>query len=247
LKIERSNEVGDDDPVVGPRPYEGSWLRIRGRDESLTYYSIGLFYAEIIRGIYALYQEMGASLFSGDPAKQVTQQYYYNGSGEVVVVTDLDSAIRAIQMIQEQGEASRQGTIYDAERKLCHYYRFQQLILGRYYVIDKNDPLNSDEPDNPTGESFTVDWDAVYPLLKNARLSDYPKDSELHANAVEFQQTYSLFLAELETSFNGQPETLIVAVHKMFRIRELATQLIRNPIPGRNDVHGAPIFRIDQS
>jgi YD repeat-containing protein len=189
---------------------------------------------------------MGDALFSGDPAKQVTSQYYYNGAGDVVAVTDLDSAIRAIQMIQEQGEGSRQGTIYDAERELCHYYRFQQLILGRYYIIDKNNPLNSDEPDKPTGKTFKVDWDEVYPMLKNANLSDYPEESELHAKALEFQQAYSMFLADLETSFNGRPEALIPAVHNMFRIRELATQLIRNPIPGRNHAHGAPIFRIDQ-
>jgi len=244
LKIERPNDEGDDGTLVGPRP-NPPLITIPGMEDNVSFHTIGLFYAEIIRGIYHVYQEMGAEMFSGDAAKQVSSQYYYNGAGEIIQVSDLNSAIRAIQVIQEQGEGSRQDTIYDAERELCHYYRFQQLKLGQYYVIDKSDPLGSDLPDQPTGETFTVEWAEVYPILENAKTADFPEGSALHANAQEFQQVYSLFLAELETAFNGKPETLIPAVHNMFRIRELATQLIRNPIPGSNPVaHGAPIFKI---
>ena len=84
-------------------------------------------------------------------------------------MTDLRSAIRALRLIQEQGEGSRIGAIYDAERNLSHYYRFEQLLdeedrkklhegdgpldegykerkpyYGRYYVVDPENPENSD-------------------------------------------------------------------------------------------------------
>ena len=251
LNIERSKETPEDKPLVESRTKEEIKQLISdifGCDNSKSFYSIGEFYAEVIRGLYALdkeYKDRGENLFSGDPNKQITPEYYYDGAGDIIKVTDIRSAIRALKVIQEQGEGSRTGTVYDAEREICHYYRFQQLKLGQYYVIDKNDPGNSDLPDCPTGESFTVDWDAVYPVLENAKLSNYPQNTELYTHALEFQKAYSHFLEEIEYSFNGNPEQLLPAVGKMFRIRDLANSLIRNPIPGMNGVNAAPIYRLD--
>lgn len=245
LNIERSKEVPDDAPLVRPRRTQGSWLQILGYDRTYTYHSIGLFYAEVIRGLEALdreYKQKGQNLFSGDPKKQITREYYYDGAGEIIPVYNLKDAKRALKVIQEQGEGSRQGTIYDAERELSHYYRFQQLKLGQYYTINKDDPLKSDLPDHPTGKTFTVDWDAVYPVLENAKLSDYPQDSELYAARQQFQQAYAHFLAQIEFSFNGHPETLLPAVGGMFKLRDLANLLIRNPIPGKDGVNAAPIY-----
>ena len=232
LQIEFVHEVSPDDPEIDP-------------DTPIN--TIGLFYAQIIEGLFKLHQEMGEDLFSGSPSKQVPSDYYYNGAGDIIQVTDLDSAIKAIQMIQEQGEGSRQDVIYDSERALCHYYRFDQLLKGRYYVIDKDNPGNSDSPNNPTGEYFTVDWDSVYPIKENTGFSDLPTGTAVHTKAVEFQQAYHSFLGQLETCYNGSPETLIPAVHNMFKIRDLATDLIRNPIPGQLNTHASPVFSSDQS
>jgi hypothetical protein len=246
LNIERSKEVPDDAPLVESRYRQLLRLRIPSNNTTFTYYSIGLFYAEVIRGLTALdreYTKKGQNLFCGDQKKQITREYYYDGAGEIIPVYNLKDAKRALNVIQEQGEGSRQGTIYDAERELCHYYRFQQLKLGRYYTINKNDPLKSDLPDHPTGKTFTVDWDAVYPVLENAKLSDYPADSELYTAGQQFQQAYAHFLAQIEFSFNGNPEKLLPAVGGMFKLRDLANRLIRNPIPGKDGVNAAPIYR----
>lgn len=247
MNIERSKEVSEDEPLVVSRPVQEKYhfLTIQDGKPSDTFYSIGLFYAEIIRGVYALYKEMGDALFCGDPQRQITPEYYYNAGGDIIPVTDLNSAIRALKVIQEQGEGSRVGAIYDAERNLSHYYRYQQLELGKYYAVNKDDPEQSDSPEHPTGESFTVEWDEVYPIKPNAKLSDYPQDSELYAKAREFQAGYSNFLAQIEYSFDGHPEALIPAVGGMFRLKEQAMHLIRNPIPGMDGVHAAPIFRLD--
>ncbi|MBD2664113.1 hypothetical protein B6N60_03734 [Richelia sinica FACHB-800] len=244
-QIERSKDVPEDKPLVVSRPLQEYLLSVLGYDPTKSFYSIGLFYAEIIRGLNALHQEMGDALFCGDPGRQITPEYYYSGGGDIIPVTDLRSAIRALKVIQEQGEGTRIGTIYDAERELAHEFRFEQLELGQYYVVDKDDPEKSDQPHHPTGETFTVDWDAVYPIKENAKLSDYPPGSELYTAAVEFQSAYSNFLAEIEYAFDGHPETLIPAVGGMFRLKEKATSLIRNPIPGLDGVNAAPIFRLD--
>jgi hypothetical protein len=253
--IERSHHVGENKALVESRTKQTrkhSFLKLAGKKDNLSYDTIGLFYTEVIRGLKALdqkYKDEGKNLFIGDPKKQITPEYYYDGAGDIVKVTDLDSAIKALYIIQTQGEGSGTTTIYDSEKELSHYYRFQQLLKGRYYVIDREDPTNSDEPDHPTGEEFTVDWDAVYPVMDNLTLSKLRSycdaDSELYAHALEFQQAYSRFLAEIEHSFNGHPEQLLPAVGSMFRLKELATSLIRNPIPGLDGVHAGPIYKFE--
>lgn len=254
-KIERSHHEGEKQALVGSRTRQTrrhNFLKLAGKKDNLSYETIGLFYTEVIRGLKALdqkYKSEGKNLFIGDPKKQITPEYYYDGAGDIVKVTDLDSAIKALYIIQTQGEGSGTTTIYDSEKELSHYYRFQQLLKGRYYVIDKEDPTKSDKPDHPTGETFTVDWNAVYPVMENLTLSKLRNycdaDSELYAHALEFQQAYSRFLAEIEYSFNGHPEQLLPAVGSMFRLKELANSLIRNPIPGLSGVNAGPIYKFE--
>ncbi|MEM7758892.1 MAG: ferritin-like protein [Cyanobacteria bacterium P01_A01_bin.40] len=255
LKIERAKEVDEGKPIVGSRPHQNYVISIRDRDPEYSFYSIGLFYAEIIRGMYALHKEMGNALFCGDPGRQITPEYYYDGAGDIIKVNDLDSAIRALTIIQEQGEGSRIGKIYDAEKLLSHYYRFEQLMFnqengqdvtnGQYYVVDQERPSQSDKPEHPTGGTFTVDWGAVYPLKENAKLSDYSGQPELHQAAQDFQSAYSNFLAEIENSFDGHPEALLPAVGGMFKLKYQAERLIKNPIVGLDGVNAAPVFRLD--
>jgi hypothetical protein len=240
LKIERPDGAPDEESRVTQR--EGAAapsLVAAPGDDSLRFFSIGDFYEEISRGLEHLNGEKakaGEELFVGDPARQVTPEYYYSGGGEVVPVTDLDSALEAIRLIGEQGEGLG-GEIYDNEGELAHYYRFKQLLLGRYYQ-------KGDGPDDPTGPPLNIDWDAVYSVKTNASLDDYPEGSELHAAAVEFNQQYANFLGMLTDAYTGRPELLIDAVAEMFRLREGMTGLIRNPIPGADGLMAAPTFEV---
>jgi hypothetical protein len=204
------------------------------------FWSIGEFYEEIIRGITYLeqeYRKQGKTLFTGDPRRQVTPEYYYSGGGLIVVVTGLESAVRALRLIAEQGEGLG-GGIYDGEDELAHYYRFQQLNLEQYY-------LPPDQPDEPTGPRLQVDYDAVYPVKLNPRVTDYPAGSELRAAAEEFNEGYAAFLGMLTRAYTGQPALLLEAVWEMFRIRDRVIRLVRNPIPGQDGVHAGPTFEVD--
>jgi Ferritin-like len=240
LKIER--------PVRAPR----AELRLVARGQGdhhvlatsptkpgLQYFSIGEFYAEISRGLRYLddeYERAGQELFTGAHSRQVTPEFFYSGGGEPVVVTGLESALRALDLIAGQGEGLG-GGIYDGEDELAHFYRFQQLQLGCYYQKD-------DLPGKPSGQSLWVDWSAVYPVQKNATIADYPQGSELRQAATEFNETYAGFLRFLTKAFNGQPNLLLEAVPQMFRIRDDMSRLIRNPIPGHPDVHAGPTFEM---
>lgn len=206
--------------------------------EDLHFYSIGEFYHAIQVGMEHLCAELGEkNVFTGNPAHQVTPEYYYSGGGEINPVYDLASAKVAIRMISEQGEGF-EGSILDFENEISHYYRFDQLKKGRYYRV-------GDEHDKPTGDPVAVDWDAVYPIKTNATIADYPEGSEVRLAALDFNRTYKKFLADLTTAFDGKPELLLPAVGGMFRIKELASQLIRNPIPDGSGFNAAPTFQME--
>ncbi|MDA0160132.1 ferritin-like protein [Solirubrobacter ginsenosidimutans] len=240
LKIERPREAPDEESRLVHRQHRGTKLITAAIGaEDMRFYSIGEFYREIERGLRFLEKEKtaaGEELFVGDPARQILPQYYYSGGGEVVPVTDLHSACAALRLIAEQGEGVG-GRIYDVERELAHYYRFKQLLHGRYYQ-------DGDEPDDPTGPPLDVEWDAVYPLKKNASLADYPEGSELHTAALAFNAAYADFLELLTRAYTGSPELLIEGVADMFRLRERMTALMHNPIPGQDGVNASPTFEL---
>ena len=202
------------------------------------FFSIGEFYKAIENGLERLHAELGDSLFSGDPARQIGPEYYYSGGGGLIAITDLASAKAALDLIAEQGEGVT-GAIFDEDDEIAHYYRFQQLILGRYY-------RPGDVRDAPTGGTVPVDWDAVYPIKTNARLDDFASGSDLRLAAQAFNKTYATFLDRLTAAFNGAPSEFIPAVGDMFHIKELFYGLMRQPL-GNTGENGAPTFEIDRA
>ncbi len=206
---------------------------------SYRFYSIGDFYDAIIEGIDFLEAQAvqtNSTIFTGDPALQVSNKYYYSGGGEVIEVVDLASAHQALELIKEQGEGHG-GSVFDSEGEISHYYRFEQLKLGQYYQP-------GDQPGKPTGETFSVDYNKVYPIKSNPKMSDYSQASELHQAAQQFNQNYQEFLVLVTRAFNSEQSLLLGAVCDMFRLKEHATQLIRNPIPGHPQLNGAPTFEM---
>jgi hypothetical protein len=203
--------------------------------EGMRFYSIGEFYEEIIEGLEKV-AARDPGLFCGNPALQVGSEYFYSGGGVVITVSDLDSARRALRFIAAQGEGLDSG-MYDADGELAHYYRFRQLHLGRYYQL-------GDLPDSPSGPPLDVTWDDVYQVKVSARLADYPVGSELARAARNFNADYAAFLALLTKAFNGQPALLLDAVCDMFRLRDGFNRLVRNPLPGSDDLYAAPTFEI---
>jgi hypothetical protein len=235
-KIERPGRAPSADERLVKTPDGRTPLMVSSpTTEGMRFYSIGEFYEEIIEGLEKVAAD-DPKLFSGDPALQVGPEYFYSGGGTLTVVSDLDSACRALRFIAAQGEGLDSG-IYDDEGELAHYYRFRQLQLGRYYQV-------GDEPDAPSGPPLGISWDDVYKVKVSARLADFPEGSELARTAREFNAEYGAFLALLTRAFNGQPELLQDAVCDMFRLRDRFTRLVRNPLPGSDGLHAAPTFEI---
>ena len=236
LKVENPqydhHALGPGHPLVaGRRPERQLARAVTLLDRPAT---IGAFYAEITDGLEKAAAALGEqALFTGDPARQVTREYYYAGGGFPIPVTDLASARAALTEIVDQGEGDP-ASMYDKDGDLAHYFRFEQLKYDRSY-------LRSDDAGMPSGPPAGVDYDAVYPMIANPRGDDYA-DPELRAASDAANRTWSGLLRQLDDAFNGRPEALLTAVPAMFRLRDQALVLLANPLPGGGGRHAGPTF-----
>ena len=203
-----------------------------------SYYSIGEFYEAIQAGIKHLSEKMPATeLFNGDPKLQVGPEAYYSGGGKAIKVTDLNTALQALELIVEQGEGYSEEPFND-EGELAHEFRFEQLLLQQLYKP-------GDQAHHPTGDKIQVDWATAFPTKVDARISDFKESPELQQAAMRFNAEYAEFLSLITQAFQGNPALLIEkAVPWMFTIRNMAMQLIHNPIPGMEGVNAAPTFEL---
>ena len=99
-------------------------------------------------------------------------------------------------------------------------------------------------PGSRPARSSTSTGTRRYPIKTNARLADYPPDSEVYQAAVEFNRSYADFLELLTQAYNGRPALLLDAVIEMFRLRDQMTSLMHNPIPGQSGLNAAPTFEM---
>jgi hypothetical protein len=208
------------------------------------YRTIGQFYAAIEAGFQALCDKLGeAEVFRGAPERQIGEFHLRGGGGAVVPVHDLASAMTALKEIIEQGEGAARTDVWDGDRdvfhpdheEVAHYYRFQELRLGRRY-------RNGDTPQTgPTGEEIKVDFDGVLPMRRNPRTADYPEDNPIRAAQEAFNQTYCLLLYQLEDAFNGNPAGLRSTVGTMYQLRAQALTLMKMP-SGDGTTTAGPTF-----
>jgi hypothetical protein len=236
LKVENPEHdhhaLAADHPLLGkprPEPHRSSCMEV-----SSSPATIGAFYEEIVRGLEQVAAEIGEEqLFSGDPARQVSREYYYAGGGKALEVTDLRSATAALEEIVEQGEGDMRS-MYDDDADLAHFYRFQQVKYNRAYQ-------RSDDSEEPTGPPLGVEFETVYPMLANPRNEDYA-DPDLRAASDAANRTWCELLKQIEVAFNGEPGMLIPAVHGMFRLRDQALVLLANPLPSHPGRNAGPTF-----
>jgi CDGSH-type Zn-finger protein len=201
--------------------------------EDDNYQTFGQFYDAIENGLIQLSKELGQErLFCGDPGRQILNDSLgYAGSGRIIAVTDLESALEALEEIIEQGEGLDHGSIWDGDKNMFHhernevghYFRLNQIVHGRYYQP-------SDTPrSGPTGKNFNVDWDAIYNMEANPRSSNYPVGSDVEVAMSRFNKAYSEMLGDMQEAFNGEPEKLSVSIGSMMELKYLAIDLMKLP------------------
>ncbi len=179
--------------------------------EGDNYETIGQFYQAIERGFRELSATLGeASVFCGDSARQISDQHFYSGGGRIITVGNLATALAGLAEIVEQGEGAAHSEIWDgdsdvfhpARNQVAHYYRFQELRLGRRY-------RRGDTPrSGPTGDPISIEWDAVRPARTNPRTADHAVDSPIRLAQEEFNNSYCALLQRPGEACNGAPQIL---------------------------------------
>jgi hypothetical protein len=196
--------------------------------EDDNYETIAQFYEAVMQGLDLLAGR--EYIFTGKPERQVDASYYYGGGGEAVVISGIESANEALEVIVFEGEGINQS-IWDGDhellregRELAHYFRFDELYRGRSYT-------GHDTPSSgPTGDPLLIDYSTVLPMKPNPRAEDYPVGSELRAMTEECNLTYSKLLRQLHAAFNGSPDQLVESVQTMKTLRYQAVALMRVPL-----------------
>ena len=180
LFIERPEGMELDDGVVyhSPgRPHPDPVVSSDVTAEPRAFATIGELYHAIEDGFRHLCEKLGAeTLFIGPPKAQATDEYF--SFKEVVPVTDLQSAIEAIETIVEEGEGAR------GDWENAHYGQFLT-IQQQYQQMLADDPdfvparpvlanpftrVPSDAPDaNVIDDPFSVEvcdlFDDCYELM----------------------------------------------------------------------------------
>jgi ferritin-like protein len=197
--------------------------------EGDQYETIGQFYDAVEQGLRELCERFGEEkVFTGDPARQLTADHFGHSGGALKPVTDLESALAALEEIVEQGEGTSRGEVWDGDQdifhrdrdEVAHYFRFQELKLGRRY-------RRGDTPESgPTGEPVTVDYTGVQPVRPNPRLADHALDSPIRVAQEEFNRTYCELLQLLEQATNGEPALLRAATGMMYQLKGQAQALM---------------------
>lgn len=183
--------------------------------------TIGAFYGRI----GALIQQGGDALFTGDPTRQVTGSAI--GFTDLIAVTNVDSALKAIKTIVEQGEGTS-ASPQDAEAELAHYYKFSEIRYGRTLIPNPTAPPTA-PPDQRYvygGDPVPFDPTTVLPVVTNPTAAQYPIGSPARNKCEEFNYTYTSLLNALHDTFNGQPTGLGAAVGMMPTLTSLAGELM---------------------
>jgi len=236
------------------------------KDKQNRWATIGEFYHIIKNMIKALVAQKGErELFQGPPERQIGPEHFYNSGGEAIKVHNLASALLAMEVIVDEGEGlhstifTSDDRIFGEQRQPAHYYRFNEILTGRYYG-----PYDTPQYP-PSGPSLDVDWKAVYPIpvpecadstifwpLGDAfpgsdRDEPWRKgmtQGETGKKIDEFNKAYATLLAQIEVSFCCPP-VMEYAVVTMLHLKYLAEAIIRNPIPGSPGLHAFPTFAVN--
>lgn len=182
----------------------------------------------------------GLEIVSIDPAdaRDPHRKCSRNCEGECGPLCD---ALDALDEVVEQGEGLP-GQISDGdhlhfeqEEEVAHYFRFNEILQGRYYTRE-------DTPaSGPTGPEFPVDWEGVWNMAPNPRMARYEDQPEIHDLMVHFNRRYTELLRTLERAFNGEPEALMPAVPMMYELRNRAQALMKIPT-GDGSTTAGPSF-----
>jgi hypothetical protein len=205
--------------------------------------TIGAFYNKIRDLLTDLNSTNPKELFIGSRSRQIDKDYYWSGGGEIVVVTDLNTALAALETVISQGEGAwpkgkgPEATGFGTPFDMGHYFRFAEIYHRRRYK-------EADDPSRPpTGEPIEIDFAAAFPIVTNPRSDQYAPGTKLAALNDTFNRTYTTMMVQLNEAMNGTPKSLYTAImNGMHALTPIAHEMMKIPLDGDAAKTGCPTF-----
>ncbi|MGB3465872.1 MAG: ferritin-like protein [Cyclobacteriaceae bacterium] len=195
------------------------------------YHTIGEFYMALADKI----NELAPDNLPGDPQLQVTSSFF-PAENLFPILTKAD-AIRAIDIIVEQGEGTEISPI-DFEGEIAHYYRFQELYVGRRLEKDSSEKVGY----SFSGPAIPFDASNVWPIVANTKAAMFAPGTAERRRVNEFNASYQSLLNGLHQTFNGQPDHLQSTIGLMFDVKLYGEKLCATPFPGKDGSTIGPPF-----
>ena len=199
--------------------------------------TIGAFYREI----KAQMSMLGDNAFQNPPRNQIGP----DAVDDAIIVTDVQTASQAIDLIVEQGEGTDTDPGEVVGSDFAHYYRFMEIAKGHKLVPNPNAG-----PDAPPAERFhyagsaiTLDPSGVYPAPRDPKAADYSLGSAERAMIDDFNLQYKKMLDFLQNGFSGSQDQIGKAVDIMITMLRTAAHKLMTT-PGSSDHSLGPTFEV---
>ena len=164
---------------------------------------------------------------------------WINDYGHIFVVRDLDSAIKGITEITEQGEGAQPGVPFSNNRdRLAHFFKFQEIACQRALVFQGISNYSY------TGHMIPFDDSGVWPMRDNPSVLQLPTQTPAYARSKIFHETYRSLLWKLDDVMRRHPQDIKEAIPLMASLEFQALTLMCLPF-NVSDINGetcGPVF-----
>ena len=188
--------------------------------------TIGEFYCQINRCIL----ELGSHFCKTKKCLKMqlhwpwSQHYTTNA---LVQITDTKSALKAIEMIIEQGEgAGKQDPTYLDTKRLAHFYKFEELACKKHILVK-----HKHEEAGFAADEIEFTAEGVWLMRDNPSKIGIPHNTQVYFKVKLFHQVYRSLLAKIQEMFDGNPDAIDDAVYLMESLQLHAKELMWLEVP----------------
>ncbi|CAH1238988.1 LPA [Branchiostoma lanceolatum] len=199
-----------------------------------------------------------STLFTGDRTKQITSdQWLGYKESPPFAVTDLRSAVAAIEDIATEGEGSDPCDPFDERDELSHFFKFAEVVQGRRLIqqdpnvtsagqcfddfLPCDENIKCDKTFSFAGRLVPFFEDGVWPTISNPYTKSYPQESQARKYSNHFNKIYTGLLKCIHDAFNGHPEKMKVdCMGMMSSLTVWGKRLAQTPIDPNGDPEKGP-------
>ena len=179
-----------------------------------------------------LYHEMrkclhfhGDSIFYPNRTSLQVKWPYTNDYGDVYVVHNLATGLKAIEEIVEQGEGVQPGDPHGyARHELAHFFKFQEIVCGRELIFHGVNNYSY------AGDPLSFSDNGVWPMRDNPSSNGLSSNTRAYERTKLFHQTYRTLLRTLDQVFAGDPTGISEALAVMESLEVQAKFLMALPL-----------------